>query len=616
MNEINILFGKPVDSTFDSVVPQSLLLSRSEDYSKHLVEKRDLILQSLTPILSNLQPTASESDDLKLLQSQVSELSSQISAVKIENERLKDEREELEQRLTSATFKFLSAEKKMERLKSSTLAKIERSTVAVSQVKREESVDDKPDTEKKNTSEVDEEALNRIKKESEAIIQKQSEELKSLQSKLLSLHDELAQANLKFAALTEADVSNSEPYKTLKLRYIDLSSRANHLESLNDIIKQESEKLSSERTEYRELVAAEYKAMADELEGQMKRLENDLIRIRAARDDLASEIAIRKAKEESRISILNEITELSETRASRVKALEMEVESLKSQMTTNGVSSSSAVLTAEDTPEKLLARIEKLEKQNQFLSAELPEMEAAFNKAHSLSIKKIADVSGREEKIARLAAEKTKADQKYFAAMRSKEAVTAENKTLKTQSLKSTEIIQQLREAERTVLQKVTFLEKQLAELENARHTYQKQVQETQRKINEQNVTIESYKGQMNRLSAELQTRATTLLNESESRRSVELQLERAKAELERFKDEKSKSSSLGRLNGDDSQIEALRSIAICSVCSKNWKDTVIKVCGHCFCMECAKDRLNARLRKCPLCNKQYSHNDLISVHL
>lgn len=63
-------------------------------------------------------------------------------------------------------------------------------------------------------------------------------------------------------------------------------------------------------------------------------------------------------------------------------------------------------------------------------------------------------------------------------------------------------------------------------------------------------------------------------------------------------------------------QLEALRSIALCSVCSKNWKDTAIKVCGHVFCNDCAKDRLNARLRKCPMCNKQYSYSDLLPVHL
>ncbi|KAK7206310.1 hypothetical protein BZA70DRAFT_131099 [Myxozyma melibiosi] len=238
LNEINILFAKPVNDSSDNIVPKSLLLSNHEEYSQHLTSKRNLILQTLTPIFASMQPATPEAMDVKNLQSQLSDFAAQISVVKIENERLKDEREDLEQRLTAATFKFMSAEKKMDRLKSSTLAKIERTTAPV-QVKKEEPVEEKAEAEKKPSAEIDEEMIKKIKQESDAIIQKQSEEMKALHAKVLSLQDELAKLDLKFSKLTEADVSNCEPYKNLKLRYIDLSSRANHLESLNEIIKQE-----------------------------------------------------------------------------------------------------------------------------------------------------------------------------------------------------------------------------------------------------------------------------------------------------------------------------------------------------------------------------------------
>ena len=69
-------------------------------------------------------------------------------------------------------------------------------------------------------------------------------------------------------------------------------------------------------------------------------------------------------------------------------------------------------------------------------------------------------------------------------------------------------------------------------------------------------------------------------------------------------------------LQEDERQLEALRSIAKCSLCSKNWKDTAITVCGHVFCHSCTQERLAARLRRCPSCNKGFSANDLLSVHL
>ncbi|KAK9360122.1 BRE1 E3 ubiquitin ligase-domain-containing protein [Lipomyces starkeyi] len=614
LNEVNILSGKPLGSskTDESPIPKSLLLATSEEYSIHLERKRDSVLQSLAPIFTSLQsPPSNTSTDSKILQESLSELAAQITLLKTENERLKDEREDISRRLTDATFKFMSAEKKLDRLKSSTLAKIERTSMSSPSVKREGSAEEKPENEKKS-EEVDEKLIARIQEESEAVVKMQAEELRQLQEKVVNLTDEISKLNVKLTSMSEADVLNSEPYKTLKVRFEALSTRANHLEVLNDVIKQESEKLSSERTEYRELLTAEYKAMADDLQNQLKKSEQDLIRIRSARDDLLQDLSIRKSKEEQKLIAMKELEELTETRSSRIKTLELEAERLKSQLeTTNGNPTPSP----DDSPVELLKRIEKLEKQNQFLSAELPGLETAFNQAHAQSTRKVTEIMEREERMSRLLAEKSKADQKYFSAMRAKEAIALENRALKAQSLKSGEIIQQLRDAEQSVSQKVSILEKQLAELETVRHAYQKQLQEVQRKCSEQTVSIDGFRAQIEKLQSDLQARSTAILGETDARRQAEEQVERQKVELERWKSESS-TSAVNHMNGDQSQIEALRSIAICSVCSKNWKNTAIKVCGHCFCFECAKDRLNARLRKCPLCNKQYSHNDLMTIHL
>ncbi|KAK9324150.1 BRE1 E3 ubiquitin ligase-domain-containing protein [Lipomyces orientalis] len=614
LNEVNILSGRPLSSSKygDASLPKSLLLATSEEYSTHLEAKRDSILQSLTPIFTSLQSSPSDvSTDGTKLQESLSELSTQITVLKTENERLKDEREDLSRRLTDATFKFMSAEKKLDRLKSSTLAKIERSSVSSPSVKREGSAEEKPEPEKKS-EEVDDKLVARIQEESEAVVRKQAEELRHLQEKVVTLTDEVSKLNVKLSSISEADVINSEPYKTLKVRFEALSARSGHLEVLNDVIKQESEKLSSERTEYRELLTSEYKAMTNDLQNQLKKSEQDLIRIRSARDDLLQDLSIRKSKEEQKLTAMKELEELSETRSSRIKALELEVDRLKSQLeTTNG----NPMPSPGENPEELLKRIEKLEKQNQFLSAELPGLETAFNQAHAQCTRKVTEIMEREEKMSRLLAEKSKADQKYFSAMRAKEAIALENRALKAQSQKSGEIIQQLRDAEKSVSQKVSILEKQLAELETVRHTYQKQLQEVQLKCNEQTVGIDGHKAQIEKLHYDLQVRSTTILSEADARRHAEEQVERQKVELERWKSESS-TSAVNHISGDQSQIEALRSIAICSVCSKNWKNTAIKVCGHCFCFDCAKDRLNARLRKCPLCNKQYSHNDLMTIHL
>ncbi|KAK9470377.1 BRE1 E3 ubiquitin ligase-domain-containing protein [Dipodascopsis tothii] len=592
-------------STAESL-PKSLLLATSEEYASHVASKKDAILEVLGPLFAKLDAAAG-SVDAKELYSNISELSLQIKLVRVENGRLQDEKENLERRLTDATFKYMTAAKRLDRLKSQTLAKIERTATPSPTIKREGSVEDKPEVEKKVEA-VDEDTVAQIRKEYEGAAARQVEEIRGLQARVAGLLDDISKLNVRIAAPTETDVVQSEPYKVLKLRYEDVAARASHLEALNDVIKQESEKLSSERTEYRELLGAEYKAVTEDLQKQLKKSEQDLIRIRAARDELLQELAIRKAKDEQKTSALREVTELAETRAARIESLGKEIERLQEQVkATDGQPTPS-----DESREELLKRIDKLEKTNKSLAAELPSLEAAFNKAHQLSTRKVLDQAEREEKMLRLVAEKAKADQKYFAAMRAKEAVALENKALKAQGQASGKVVQQLRDAERAVSHKVSALERQLAELESVRLAYQRQLQDAAKKAAEQAAALDHHKVQIDKLYGELQARSAAIGAEADRRRSAEDHAERLRVDLERAKP----GSAAVQLNGNSDQLEALRSIAICSVCSKNWKNTAIKVCGHCFCLDCAKDRLNARLRKCPLCNKQYSHNDLMTIHL
>ncbi|KAK9480508.1 BRE1 E3 ubiquitin ligase-domain-containing protein [Lipomyces japonicus] len=609
LDEINILIGNPVSGS-SSMVPKSLLLAPVNEYSNHLSSKRDRILNSLTPLFSNLAPTKSNDDNVKLKES-LSEFTLQLKIAQAENERLQDERQDIERRLTDATFKFMSAEKKLDRLKSSTLAKIERSTVSAPAIKRENSTDDKAPVEN-GTPEVAESIVIKAQEEAEAVVHKQKEEINELQSKVISLSDAVSKLNIRLSSLSEEDLAESHTYKQLILKADELALKVTHLEGLNEILKSDNEKMNAERTEFRETVSTEYKTLMDDLQAQLKRAEEDLIRIRAARDDLLHDQNVRKLKEEQRWSAVTEATELSESRAARIASLELQVQRFKTELKLSSENSKEA--TSDESPEELIKRVEKLQKQNASLSSELESFESAYLQAQKQNSKRVSEVIEREDKLNRLIAEKGKAEQKYFGAMRAKEAILAENKLLKAQTVKSAEVIQQLRDAEKSVTQKVVLLEKQVAELENVRLTYQKQFHDSDRKLNENNANVDGLKAKIAKMDSELQAWSQNVQKESDLRRDAQEQVERLKIEVERRKSA-SVSNVNNHVNGG-SQLEALRSIAICSVCSKNWKNTAIKVCGHCFCLDCAKDRLTARLRKCPLCNKQYSHNDLMTIHL
>lgn len=60
-----------------------------------------------------------------------------------------------------------------------------------------------------------------------------------------------------------------------------------------------------------------------------------------------------------------------------------------------------------------------------------------------------------EDKLARLQAEKAKAEQKFFSTMKSKDQIHSENRALKQQLAKTTEVINKVQEAERSLIQKM-----------------------------------------------------------------------------------------------------------------------------------------------------------------
>lgn len=201
--------------------------------------------------------------------------------------------------------------------------------------------------------------------------------------------------------MTEDDISSCDAYKNLKVRLEDIAIRYNHIEALNKELTEKIEGLESERSAFKENILEEQQAVLDEMQTQLSKTESDLARIRGARDDLLQDQALRKAREESKLSSTKEVNELSEVRAARIAALELEVERLHKELDSETQPSDISDL---DQPQ-LRQKYEQLDKAYKVLAQELPGLEQAFKKAHELSSKKVAYLQETEEKLKRLLAE-------------------------------------------------------------------------------------------------------------------------------------------------------------------------------------------------------------------
>jgi E3 ubiquitin-protein ligase BRE1 len=113
-----------------------------------------------------------------------------------------------------------------------------------------------------------------------------------------------------------------------------------------------------------------------------------------------------------------------------------------------------------------------------------------------------------EDKLARLQAEKAKAEQKYFSTMKSKDQMQNENRTLKQQLAKTAEVITKVQDAEKSLVLKMVLpfmyrltskesLERQLALVENTRNTLEKKLSESLKKESESRILLESANSQI-----------------------------------------------------------------------------------------------------------------------
>ena len=163
-------------------------------------------------------------------------------------------------------------------------------------------------------------------------------------------------------------------------------------------------------------------------------------------------------------------------------------------------------------------------------------METAWKKTQSLAAKKITEVANSEELVTKLNAEKSKAEQKYFAAMKAKDAKEAELRVLKSQNARSSEIVSQLKDADSKTRELVISLERQIAEAKDGLTKLEHQQRAVDQKHKEATTLAEGLKKQIEELNTLATAKDKDCLAASKARREAEDALEQLKVRLEETK--------------------------------------------------------------------------------
>ncbi|KAJ5109838.1 hypothetical protein N7532_002483 [Penicillium argentinense] len=611
IDEMKVLLGSEAvakESSFKS----SLQFEDVEGFEAHLKTRSDDIRE----IITHLQSKAADvSPEVTELQTQLAKKLAEEKVTIANLEKTLAEKQQLEESLEAASLRYMVAEKKLDRAKSVTVAKLEKQYILGgarpssegAQGKREESSPANSGTPVGDRSAELEETNARLS----VISEKQKEQLQKLEAENANLLAQVNEQRIKYSKLTNDDYAHTDLFKQIRSQYDDVVKRINHLEATNGQLREETEKYRSERTAYKLEVEEESKSAIAEKEAQLMRAETDLARIRNARDELLADQQMRKAAQDQEKATSVKLQELADAREARITALESEIERLRLQ-----IDGAKAAENVADMPvEELRSKYTNLERQYSMLNTELTSMQTAYKKFSTLASQKVTDFGVLEEKVNRLKAEKSKADQKYFAAMKSKEAREVEVRTLRMQNSKTSDIVSQLKESESVARSLVSNMEKQVSETKEALNSALDRHRATQQQLTERDIMAEGLRNQITELKSLSTSKDSTLGSTSSALREAETEVAGLKQSLSDTKKslDNWKNRSLGN---NSSEYEMLRKIALCGVCSTNWKDTVLKTCGHVLCKSCVEERLTSRSRKCPHCAKSFGSNDHMRVTL
>lgn len=434
-------------------------------FKEHLSEKASsikLLLESLFKRLAtnqgNVKPEVSE------LESKLKTVLAKQKEYKVQLDGLTQKKDELSKSLDAAMLRVVKAEKKLDRAKSTQVQKLEQQ--AIGQATGRPVPETEENGKELNKTNGHDEGLQLKYEEAVAAEAKLKEQLDVALAEIKTLKEENSSLKMRRESVTDEDFVRTDVFKTFKSQNEDLIKRVNDLEATNKQLRQEAEKLQAERTLFRSQLEREAQTVTSELEDQIASRDQDLTRIRSARDELLAELGIRKAAQEQDRTALEHAKELIGTTEDRIKALEMEVERSRPDADTTMTDPRPELesLTVDELREKYV----KLEKDFQSINQELPAMEKAYRRSMAISQKKVMDHIAAEEKMAILIQEKSKADQKYFAARKDADIRNNEMKTLRQQNGKSSDIITSLKEHDAQARTLISNLEKQLTDLKQS----------------------------------------------------------------------------------------------------------------------------------------------------
>lgn len=545
-----------VGSRVGPQLTSSILSSDIKKFQAYLSERSASVISALEELFARQPWSPPEPTQLQQL------LDKTLAAERDHIQKLQqvnNEKEQLAGRLENATERYLKAEKKLDRSKSVAVAAIDRQGQLQSHLAPPEQStatvngDSKAASPEATAAAVQE--AEEAKMEAEAVAKKRKEQLEMLESENKKLTEQITSLTSQLSNLSDDDYAKTELFRVAKSQHEDLIKRIEHLEATNVQLREEAKKLQAERTAYRAQMEDESSVAVKESEGDLAKAESNEQRLRAERDATQSRMAIlENSRSEHKVTI-NKLQELVDARDSRIQDLEAEISQLETQLRETDIDAETGL--DDISIDELKTKLITVQKERALLQQETTHMETALKKFQGLAVKKVDEFRSFEDRIGQLQAEKSKAEQKYFGAMKAKDARILERDALATQNKKTSSLIAAFKEAIAKLEENVRLLEKQIAEQRDAIESLTYQQQTEHQKMSQAEFTSAQKESHIQELQKSLQGKDASVSTAQQLQREAEVEVEKLKVSLVEAKKKAEEWRNKARSNPSD-EVEML----------------------------------------------------------
>lgn len=214
--------------------------------------------------------------------------------------------------------------------------------------------------------------------------QSRLKEIQDLESEKIKLVNEVNKLKIQLIEIPDEVIIESAPYKNLQLQCNFLKSDSDNSKIQLEKITREYESLKSTRQSFMEQVEQEEIKRRKSLEEEIRKLEQDIVRLQSEKDTFQQALELRNSKDQTEIYQNHEIRIIANTRKDRIICLEKQIQRLRMTMATNAGDKELLEMhdesTADEIIQKLRNSITELQKDIEEKNLKIKAFETATNK--------------------------------------------------------------------------------------------------------------------------------------------------------------------------------------------------------------------------------------------